>query len=159
VEIDPHEQDNSGQSNAASVRAEGIVAAGPSPRPAQVLSLDVPCDSAAPAVVRAALGQIEGLGSALGDVLLVASELVTNAVVHSGGSAADVLTVTATLRRAHLLISVHDPGLSGQSAQTRPRDDSQPHGLGLRIVEQLASEWGAEDGRGYRVWAELALPA
>jgi anti-sigma regulatory factor (Ser/Thr protein kinase) len=158
VEIERHEQDNSGQPGAATRGAARSVASGPSARPAQVLSLGVPCDSTAPAVVRAALGRIEGLGSAIGDVLLVASELVTNAVVHSGGSAADVLTVTATVRRGELLISVEDPGRSGQSAQTRPRDDSQPHGLGLRIVEQLASDWGAEHGPGYRVWAELALP-
>lgn len=128
-------------------------------RPEEVLSLDVPCDRRAPAVVRSALDRIEGLGWALGDAMLVASELVTNAVLHSGCTAAEPLKVRAILGGERLVISVQDPGLSGESAQPRPTNDLNPHGWGLRIVEQLASRWGSERTGGYRVWAELPVPS
>jgi len=160
VEIGRHKDSGGDQTERAAGSAELTIAAVASGRgPTVVLSLDVPCDRAAPGVVRAALGRIDGLGCTLGDALLVASELVTNAVVHSGGSPADLLKVTVTLGREDLLISVRDPGRSGRSARTRPRDDSRPHGWGLRIVEQLASRWGSERQQGYRVWAELPLPS
>lgn len=44
-------------------------------RTKQILSLDVPCDSGAPGLVRAALGRMDYLGAVVGDVVLVASEL------------------------------------------------------------------------------------
>jgi anti-sigma regulatory factor (Ser/Thr protein kinase) len=127
--------------------------------PAEVLALDVRCNRQAPGVVRAALGQIAGLDVVLADASLVASELVTNAVVHSGGSEADLLHVTAVLRRDGLLISVHDPGLTSRNAQVLATEDLQPHGRGLQIVEQLASRWGSERHGGYRVWADLPVPS
>jgi anti-sigma regulatory factor (Ser/Thr protein kinase) len=120
----------------------------------ELLSLDVKCDRRAPAFVREVLVRMDGLGSVLDDALLVASELVTNAVVHSGGSPEDVLRVTVTLDRDGVVISVDDPGLSGLTARKRPHD-LEPHGWGLHIVQQLASQWGSERQQGYRVWAEL----
>lgn len=125
----------------------------------ELLSLEVECGSRAPAVVRAALGQIKELGSARDDVLLVASELVTNAVVHSGGSSADTIRVRAVLIRGAVSISVHDPGLSGDSPRVRGADGWQADGWGLRIVKELAHRWGFEGAHGRRVWAELRLPS
>ena len=48
------------------------------------MALTLPCAPSAPAAVREELSQLDGLGWILGDVMLVASELVNNAVVHSG---------------------------------------------------------------------------
>jgi serine/threonine-protein kinase RsbW len=125
-------------------------------RPSKLLSLDVPCDLNAPAVVRRAFADFDDDGSALADAILVASELVANAVLHSGASADHMVRVRASLQpqRDVLLISVHDPGFSGESAQP---DRSEHGGWGLRIVERLAQQWGAERREGYRVWAELAV--
>jgi anti-sigma regulatory factor (Ser/Thr protein kinase) len=126
---------------------------------AEVLSLNIPCNRRAPGLVRAALDETEGLGWVLGDAMLVASELVTNAVLHSGCSAAELLEVKAVLASERLVISVQDPGRSGKAAEPMPADDLRPNGWGLRIVEQLASRWGSERRGGYRVWAELPLPS
>jgi anti-sigma regulatory factor (Ser/Thr protein kinase) len=125
----------------------------------QILSLDVPCDSGAPGLVRAALGRMECLGAVVGDVVLVASELVTNAVLHSGCLRDHVLAVRATVCADRMTISVHDRGLSERSALPRVDTSGAGGGWGLRIVEQLAARWGSQGDDGYRVWAEVALPS
>jgi anti-sigma regulatory factor (Ser/Thr protein kinase) len=125
---------------------------------AELLSLEVPCDSNAPRVVRNALAKFDSLGWVLGDITLVASELVTNAVLHSGCAREDVLRVEVRVRRGGVEISVQDPGLSDQIAQPRPQEELEG-GWGLRVVEQLTTRWGSERGSGYRVWAEVALPS
>jgi anti-sigma regulatory factor (Ser/Thr protein kinase) len=107
-------------------------------------------------LVRAALSQIKELGAAREDAILVASELVTNAVVHSGGSPADTIQVRTVLVRGDVSISVHDPGLSDDTPHLRDANVLQASGHGLRIVKQLARRWGFERDCGYRVWAELA---
>lgn len=122
----------------------------------EVLSLDVPCDRDAPGTVRQALLDLESLGWMLGDVMLVASELVTNAVLHSGCLDEHVLRVRACLNDSHIKISVWDPGLSGGNAQV-VGDDGDAGGWGLMIVEQLAANWGAQRSDGYQVWAEMPL--
>jgi anti-sigma regulatory factor (Ser/Thr protein kinase) len=118
--------------------------------------LEVGCDHEAPAIARRALRQIKELGAAHDDGILVASELVTNAVVHSGGSPADTIQVRAVLMGADVSISVHDPGLSGDTPHLRDTSVMQAECRGLWIVEQLARRWGFELDRGQRVWAELA---
>jgi anti-sigma regulatory factor (Ser/Thr protein kinase) len=126
----------------------------------ELLSLDVPCDRHAPAVVRDALGEVhDGGGWALDDGLLVASELVTNAVRHSGCAPDHTLQVSVDLARDSLVISVHDPGLSRRRAEPRTPDEPEPGGWGLRIIEQLATRWGAARPDGYLVWAELPVVA
>jgi len=125
----------------------------------EILALDVECGSRAPAVVRTALNQLRELGPARDEVILVASELVTNAVVHSGGSRGDTIHVRAALDGGRVWISVHDPGLSADSPQVRDSDGLQAHGWGLQIVKELADRWGFERDHGYRVWAELPLPS
>ena len=50
---------------------------------AEILRLLVRCDRFAPGAVREALAQLPGLGWVLGDVMLVGSELMTNAVKYS----------------------------------------------------------------------------
>lgn len=92
----------------------------------------------------------------LGDVMLVASELVTNAVLHSGCSDDHLIQVDVERRAQRLLITVRDPGLSGTEAQGRP--GGVDGGWGLLIVDELAQRWGAERADGYCVWAEVALP-
>jgi anti-sigma regulatory factor (Ser/Thr protein kinase) len=125
----------------------------------EILSLEVKCRSSAPAVVRAALAKIRGLGPARDDLILVASELVSNAVVHSGGSPADTIQVRATLTGEGVSISVGDPGLSADSRQLRSEDALAAGGQGLRIVDQVARRWGFERDRGHRVWAEVNVPS
>jgi anti-sigma regulatory factor (Ser/Thr protein kinase) len=132
----------------------------------EVLCLEVPCDRDAPGMVRQALLDLDSLGWVLGDVMLVASELVTNAVLHSGCVDEHLLTVRGWLGDGQIRISVLDPGLSGGSVQLgdENRDggsasDARAGGWGLQIVDQLAARWGSERGEGYLVWADMLLGA
>jgi serine/threonine-protein kinase RsbW len=122
-----------------------------------VLALELRCDVEAPSRVREAVSGIEGIGWRLGDALLIASELVTNALRHSGCDENEVIHVQVRRWRDRLLISVRDPGASGKSAQAGIPTELGNGGFGLWVVEQLARNWGAEREGGYRVWAELPL--
>jgi two-component sensor histidine kinase len=107
-------------------------------------------------MVRQELRSLRDLGRALHDALLVASELVTNAVRHSLCREDEFLTVGVT-RDERLRVAVLDPGASGQSAEIANRP-VELGGLGLKVVEELAAAWGTERrDNGYRVWAELEL--
>jgi anti-sigma regulatory factor (Ser/Thr protein kinase) len=86
-------------------------------------------------------------------VRLVASELITNAVVHGGGCA----TVALYYDDGRLLLVVHD----GNPAEPRRRqatgDDEA--GRGLALVESLAVRSGWEPTvTGKKVWAEFEVP-
>ena len=91
------------------------------------------------------------------DVLIVASELVNNAVVHSGCGPKDVLTARVTLSVDKLMFSVRDPGVSGRDAEVSADGDSVTGGRGLRLVECLSTRWGSHRDDGYRVWAEMDM--
>jgi anti-sigma regulatory factor (Ser/Thr protein kinase) len=122
------------------------------------MAISLPCAPSASAAVREELSHLDELGWILGDVMLVASELVNNAVVHSGGTPQHDLEVRASRREGLLTVSVRDPGISGGSAEPKPQqDDLAPGGWGLQIVEALCARWGEERENGYRVWAEIDL--
>ncbi len=122
-----------------------------------VLQLDVPCDERAPSAVRHALSDASDASWAIGDAMLVASELVSNAVRHSGCTDDHEIQVTVGRHEESLVIAVYDPGFSGRAAQIR--DDAPFGGFGLQIVDQLAHKWGSERTNGYCVWAEVQLSA
>jgi anti-sigma regulatory factor (Ser/Thr protein kinase) len=123
-----------------------------------LIALTLPCAPSASAAVREELSHLDELGWMLGDVMLVASELVNNAVMHSGGLPHHDLQVRASRHNDRLTVSVRDPGISGQSAGRRsPRDAQVGGGWGLWIVEALCERWGEEREDGYCVWADMSL--
>jgi anti-sigma regulatory factor (Ser/Thr protein kinase) len=124
----------------------------------ELLSLELPCDQDAPAAVRRALERADRIGWMMGDVMLVASELVTNAVRHSGCLPSHSVRVTAGVGAERVRLLVCDPGVSGRLATTRQPSEFGDGGMGLMIVDQLADRWGTERVDGYRVWAEMDLP-
>jgi anti-sigma regulatory factor (Ser/Thr protein kinase) len=124
---------------------------------AQMLCVDVPCDAGAAHAVREALTGMDWRQGVDRDVLIVASELVNNAVVHSGCAEEDVLAVRARLSVDRLMFSVRDPGSSGQDAEARAGGEGNAGGWGLQLVDQLAARWGSHRDDGYRVWAEMAV--
>ena len=92
------------------------------------------------------------------DVLLLVSELVTNAVRHGGAGADQPLELELELSRRHVRVEVADPG-NGSSAPALP---SAPGvgGWGLRMVDHVADEWGVSSGGpGTRVWFEIRFAA
>jgi anti-sigma regulatory factor (Ser/Thr protein kinase) len=126
---------------------------------AEALRIAVRCDIYAPMFVRRALEEVPELDCVREDALLVASELVSNAVRHSACTPDQWLTVSADCHEERLRISVLDPGLSSRPAEVvhRPPDRG---GLGLRVVEELTERWGTDRSPdGYEVWAEVPLAA
>ncbi|GAA2210834.1 hypothetical protein GCM10009850_062930 [Nonomuraea monospora] len=83
------------------------------------------------------------------DVLLVVSELVTNALVHGDGSPA--LRVRASVSQVR--IEVGDTGV----ALPETREPGPLNGWGLHVVRLLSTGWGISPGQdGKVVWCELA---
>ena len=129
---------------------------------AELLHVRLVCDSAAPREARKALEQIREIAPVFDDALLVASELTTNAILHSGAEPGDEIELRAELGAGVLVIEVIDGGRSDTSPHTRPRDTASPGGFGLPVVAAIARRWGSErrggsERGGMRVWAELAL--
>ncbi|MFE2537689.1 ATP-binding protein [Streptomyces sp. NPDC059371] len=91
------------------------------------------------------------------DVLLVVSELVTNACLHAEGP--DGLRIS--LDNKVLRIEVSDRG-AGQPAPRTPHRAGRPGGHGMFIVQRLCLDWGVlrtPGVAGKTVWAELGAPA
>lgn len=125
-------------------------------RRARLLRLRLSCDPSAPAHAREALARLPVIEPVRDDALLVASELVTNAVLHSGCNSREDLEVVADASPDSLIIAVTDVGRSETVPRPRPSAE-RPGGLGLRVVAALARSWGTDRRSGRRVWAELAL--
>ena len=107
-------------------------------------------DKAAPSGARRALDPIVHKESA-DDIQLVASELVSNVVRHTDDGGRMDAWDSDPFR-----VEVHDS--SPVLPVTKP--ESTEGGRGLRIVDALSSDWGAErsiDGK--VVWAEVERPA
>jgi anti-sigma regulatory factor (Ser/Thr protein kinase) len=123
----------------------------------ELLRLRLPCDPSAPRLAREALGAVAEIAPVRDDALLVASELTTNAVMHSGCVGDDDFELWADCIRDGLRITVLDVGRSGDDPVRRIPDSSRPGGMGLAVVEQIAKRWGAERDGELRVWAELTI--
>ncbi|MCX4751659.1 ATP-binding protein [Kitasatospora sp. NBC_01287] len=90
------------------------------------------------------------------DVLLLVSELVTNACRHTDGP--EHLTLRATPTRLRIEVTDTDPT---HPAPRRPHLATSLGGHGLHTVALLASRWGSAphpDRPGKTVWAEIDLP-
>jgi anti-sigma regulatory factor (Ser/Thr protein kinase) len=121
----------------------------------EVFHLVLPCDREAPARVRAELAKVDEIAPVRDDARLVASEIVSNAVLHSGGTPNHALDVRGRLGEDFFEISVHDPALTDETPMVR--DEPEIGGLGLRIIERLAAAWGVTQPNGRVVWAKLSL--
>ncbi|GAA3785839.1 ATP-binding protein [Streptomyces chiangmaiensis] len=96
-----------------------------------------------------------GLGDLVDDATLIVSELVTNAILHSGGHQ---VTLSMAVRDGWLRISVHDQMPGGPTVRTA--DGDAERGRGLFLVESIADArgggWGTDDD-GATTWCALAL--
>ncbi|MFI0981433.1 ATP-binding protein [Streptomyces sp. NPDC021093] len=95
------------------------------------------------------------------DVLLVVSELVTNACLHAEGP--ESLRVASDGKVLRLEVTDRS---GGEPAPRTPHRAGRPGGHGMFIVQRLCLAWGvartpegAGQGVGKTVWAELAAPA
>lgn len=92
---------------------------------------------------------LDPVGSALE---LIASELVTNAVLHADPG---LIFMRLSSKGPHARIEVEDPGGSDRPHIVKNRAAGRG-GLGLRIVEELALSWGSTVTPA-TVWAEVTL--
>lgn len=85
------------------------------------------------------------------DFVLAVSELVTNALLHGHGT--PVVRLIEGDEQVRVEVCDDSPLLPVSHGVTPTT------GLGLRVVEQISSAWGASRrGRGKVVWCELATP-
>jgi anti-sigma regulatory factor (Ser/Thr protein kinase) len=89
------------------------------------------------------------------NLLLLACELVNNAVLHGQAGEQDMIEIELTTTETGVRAEVSDTG-PGFAPKQRDRDLDEPGGWGLVLVESIAKRWGVErDGRTC-VWFELA---
>ncbi len=122
--------------------------------------LVLPFGREAPSIARRFVAEVfEGRvdAEALDDVRILASELVTNSVVHGRPIDGATLRLCLEWTPASVRLTVRDGGEPFRwSPSTAPRDAG---GRGLHIVHVLASRWGVAADDGKAVWAELDLPS
>ena len=87
------------------------------------------------------------------DVVLMVSELATNALLYSRGE----IGVEIDCDDGGVRVAVTDAG-SGEP-QLQPADLLRPYGRGLRIVDELADDWGSSRSNEGRtvVWFHVDL--
>jgi anti-sigma regulatory factor (Ser/Thr protein kinase) len=100
--------------------------------------------------------QLEGVlaGLRMRDVLLLVTELVTNAIRHGEGSSGVVVHFAASPQRVR--VEVCDGG-SGFAFSREPRPEGAIGGLGLRFLDAVSTRWGVAGDGGTCVWFELDL--
>lgn len=85
--------------------------------------------------------------------VLLAGELVMNALTHGGGRFGLRVMADAALVR----VEVRDA--TATQPRVLPPDGSREHGRGMAIVDALASAWGSGPCEGGKVvWFEIRLP-
>src|SRR5215210_1325734 len=89
------------------------------------------------------------------DVLLLVSELVSNAVLHAGAGPERPLEVQVLRGPRWLVVTVADEG-PGFNWHPSPEAGNESGGWGLFLVDQIADRWGVEcTASGARVWFEI----
>ena len=121
-------------------------------------ALDLPSDLIAPREARAVvrdLLQRWGFRDLVDEATLIVSELVANAVEHTGSLCAMVVNRT----EGSIRIEVRD---TAPDARLRPRNAGSSlaeRGRGLMIVSALAAAWGVDaDEQSKSVWVQLDRP-
>lgn len=126
------------------------------------LVFEVPGGRAAPNAARRVLLEKDGAlpEGMRADLLLLLSELVSNAVLH--GRVGPESSIGIDVRGADrvLRVEVTDPGAGFDWERRRRERPRREGGFGLALVERIAESWGIERQRGHTlVWFELRTPA
>jgi len=99
----------------------------------------------------------EAYDSAVRDVALVISELLSNALRHAAPLPGSEIRVAWRIDPESVQVSVSDGGGPTVPELGEPTQGATG-GRGLRIVEKLSSRWGTRTGEeGTTVWAEVPV--
>jgi two-component sensor histidine kinase len=117
------------------------------------LTLTTKGGNSAPARVRRVLTAFNGgFGEKAGDVHLVVTEIVTNAVVHAGLDRESFFQFALWTSEKRITGALLYPG---ESFTAEPHPESQQ--FGLHLVDTLSDDWGVERGDNKnRVWFEIS---
>jgi anti-sigma regulatory factor (Ser/Thr protein kinase) len=89
------------------------------------------------------------------DVLLLATELVANAVRHAGVGPDESLQVELRRRPRQVRVAVLDPG-AGFEPPAPSASGDDPGGWGLVLLDRIADRWGVSlEPAGTCVWFEI----
>jgi anti-sigma regulatory factor (Ser/Thr protein kinase) len=89
------------------------------------------------------------------DVVLLSSELATNAVMHTASGADGTFSVSVHVESGWVRTEVHDLGSATSPSIRRSRQPDES-GAGLSLVEMIADRWGFHGGPSGRVvWFEM----
>lgn len=95
--------------------------------------------------------------AAIEDIVLVATELLGNAVRHTRPSKSHTLDVSWDIDASGVRVCVSDP--SAQTPRRRAAADDDIGGRGLTIVDAVSDDWGVKHGaHGKSVWAHVSSP-
>ncbi|MEA2216127.1 MAG: serine/threonine-protein kinase RsbW [Solirubrobacteraceae bacterium] len=111
----------------------------------------------APAIARSAVSDqllAMGIDGSLGQtIVLLVSEVVSNAVRHSAAPEEAAIGLEATITQQTVRVAVTD---AGSGFTPRPRDPERlGEGYGLYLLEKASSRWGIARDAGTTVWFEL----
>ena len=123
--------------------------------------LELPRTAAAASTARRALEAADGALSprARDDVLLLLTEIVSNAVMHSEAEPDEPLRVEIALDERRVKVAVFDRGVGFVPVVARP-DRGEDGGWGLLLVDRVADAWGvASTRRETCVWFEVGYEA
>lgn len=123
---------------------------------ADVLALDLPMTVAAPGLARRAVEELDLDPGERESVSLIISELVTNALLHSGAAMTTSIRITARMIGDILRLSVTDDGTRADAVRQH-EPAGVDGGFGLLLVERLTARWGVECDGATTVWCELAV--
>ena len=123
------------------------------------LAIALPRSVQAPSQARAAIASlsadVELDRRVVQTLLLLVSEVVSNAVLHSAAAADSEICLEAAVREDAVRITVTD---DGEGFIPGPRDPARLEGgFGLFLVAKAASRWEVQPGAPTRVWFELDL--
>jgi anti-sigma regulatory factor (Ser/Thr protein kinase) len=91
------------------------------------------------------------------DLLLLLTEVVTNAVRHSGAKQGAPIEIEMSEARDCVRVEVTDPGRGFEPPTRLVPDLTRTGGLGLVLVDRLSRAWGTRrTAKGSLVWFELA---
>lgn len=127
----------------------------------RALQLELEPSPDAPAEARAAIAEFaetHGIDTnTLATIILLVSELVTNAVVHPEPQVTADIRMHARLTGPMIRVEITD---QGSGFTPRPRDSSQMSGgYGLYLLNKAATKWGVEPSHGTTVWFEIPARA